>query len=271
MIEAEGLVKRFRNVVAVNELNFIANDGEVFGLLGPNGAGKTTTLRLLATVLEPTAGSASVNGYDIRAQKNKVRSIVGLLVEDAGLYRKISAREHLRYFGRLHGLNGPELEQQIDYLIETLGITTFADRDTDGFSRGMKRRVVMGIALVHKPPVVILDEPTIGLDVVSTRAVRDMIAQFRDEGRTVIISTHLMDEVNRLCDRVGIVYEGRIMAEGTPAELIERTGTSDLETAFVEIVGEEALLETGKPDKPGAIKRAWRRLRRNNEQPSPEV
>ncbi len=267
MIETEGLVKRFKQVTAVAGLNFTAHDGEVFGLLGPNGAGKTTTLRLLATVLEPTAGTARVNGHDIHAEKQKIRSLVGLLVEDAGLYRKVTAREHMRYFGHLHGLDGPALEQHINDLVDTLGMTAFADRYTDGFSRGMKRRVVLGIALIHRPPVVILDEPTLGLDVVSTRAVRDMIARFRDEGRCVVISTHLMDEVERLCDRVGIIYEGRIMAQGTPAELMSRTGTLDLESAFVEIVGEDALLETGEEEekKPGRLRRLWRRLRRNKD------
>ncbi len=262
MIEAEGLVKRFKKVVAVDRLSFTARDGEVFGLLGPNGAGKTTTLRLLATVLEPNEGTARVNGYDIRADKQKVRSILGLLVEDAGLYRKVSAREHLRYFGRLHGVDGAELERRINYLIDVLGMESFADRDTDGFSRGMKRRVVMGIALVHEPQVVILDEPTIGLDVVSTRAVRDMIARFRAEGRCVLISTHLMDEVQRLCDRVAIIHGGHILAQGTPRELIAQAGAPDLETAFVRIAGEDALLEKGEPPRPGRFARLRRRRQR---------
>ncbi len=262
MIETHGLVKRFKKVVAVDKLNFAVHSGEVYGLLGPNGAGKTTALRLLATVLEPNEGTATVNGYDIRTQKQAVRSIVGLLVEEAGLYRKVTAREHLRYFGRLHGLGGPELERRIDYLIDVLGMSEFAARYTDGFSRGMKRRVVLGIALIHKPPVVILDEPTIGLDVVSTRAVRNMIAQFRDEGRCVIISTHLMDEVQRLCDRVGIIHEGRIMAEGTLDELMTQTNAPDLETAFVHTVGEDALRDVGTPPKPGRLARLRNRLRR---------
>ncbi|MCZ7542148.1 MAG: ABC transporter ATP-binding protein [Anaerolineae bacterium] len=263
MVEAEGLVKRFKRVTAVDGLSFTARGGEVFGLLGPNGAGKTTTLRLLATVLEPTAGTARVNGYDIRTEKAKVRAALGLLVEDAGLYRKVSARDHLRYFGRLHGVNGAELERRVDYLIDALGMAAFADRDTEGFSRGMKRRVVMGITLIHDPQVVILDEPTIGLDVVSTRAVRDMIRQFRDVGRCVIISTHLMDEVQRLCDRVAIIHNGRILAQGTPDALTAQAGAPDLETAFVKIVGEEALLETGDPPRQGRLRRGLRRwLRR---------
>ena len=262
MIEAEGLVKRFKHVTAVDGLSFTARGGEVFGLLGPNGAGKTTTLRLLATVLEPTAGTARVAGYDIRADKQKVREVLGLLVEDAGLYRKVSAREHLRYFGRLHGINGAALERRIDALIDALGMASFADRDTDGFSRGMKRRVVLGIALIHEPQVVILDEPTIGLDVVSTRAVRDLIARFRAEGRCVVISTHLMDEVERLCDRVAIIHGGRIMAQGAPAELTAQTGAPDLETAFVRVVGEDALLEKGDPPQPGRLARLVRRVRR---------
>lgn len=265
MIQADGLVKQFGKVVAVDGLSFAAQAGEVFGLLGPNGAGKTTTLRLLATVLEPNAGTATVKGYDIRTQKREVRSVVGLLVEDAGLYSRITAREHLRYFGRLHGLKGSDLEDRMDFLIDVLDITQFADRKTEGFSRGMKRRVVMAIALIHSPEVVILDEPTLGLDVVSTRAVRNLIAQFRNEGRCIIISTHLMDEVERLCDRVGIIYDGKIMDEGTPGELMARTGALDLETAFVEIVGEDRLLDVGKPPGPGRLARWMRRLRGKNE------
>src|SRR5262249_36673094 len=151
----------------------------------------------------------------------------------------LTARECLRYVGNLHGLNGHGLEVQIEKLSHELGMESFMDRKTRGFSRGMTRKVVMGMALVHNPPNIILDEPTAGLDVVSTRMVRDLIGRFKAEGRCVILSTHLMNEVERLCDRVGIIHRGRIMAMGTPDELIAQTGTSDLETAFVRIVGEQ--------------------------------
>lgn len=243
MIEATGLAKRFKKFEAVKNVSFRANAGEVFGLLGPNGAGKTTTLRMLSTVLTPTAGTATVGGYDIRTQKDEVRSHLGILVESAGLYAHSTTREHLRYIGHLHGLDGSGLEQRIDDLIDALDMREFADRRAQGFSRGMIRKVVMGMALVHNPPNVILDEPTQGLDVVSTRAVRDIVRRFRAEGRCVVMSTHLMDEVERLCDRVAIIHRGTILEEGTPAELIDKYQTDSLETAFVRIVGAQALLE----------------------------
>lgn len=243
MIEAFQLAKRFRRFEAVKNVTFRAEAGEVFGLLGPNGAGKTTTLRMLATVLSPSSGTATVSGYDIRTQPNAVRAHVGILVESAGLYSHITTREHLRYVGNLHGLNGKGLERRIDALVEVLDMSEFADRRAQGFSRGMVRKVVMGMALVHDPPNIILDEPTQGLDVVSTRAVRDLIRQFRAEGRCVVLSTHIMDEVERLCDRVAIVHRGEILETGTPPDLIAKYHADSLETAFVEIIGAQALLD----------------------------
>jgi sodium transport system ATP-binding protein len=242
MIKVEHLAKTFKQFEAVKDISFTAHDGEVFGLLGPNGAGKTTTLRMLSTVVTPTAGTAHINGFDIRHQKDQVRSSLGILVESAGLYSHSTTREHLRFIGNLHGLNGNGLEKRINDLIEALAMTDFADRRAEGFSRGMVRKVVMGMALVHNPPNVILDEPTQGLDVVSTRAVREIIQRFKTEGRCVILSTHHMDEVERLCDRVAIIHRGQILESGTPQELIQKYNTESLESAFVEIIGAEALL-----------------------------
>ncbi len=242
MIEAIHLAKRFKKIEAVKNITFLAHPGEVFGLLGPNGAGKTTTLRMLATVLQPTSGTATVNGYDIRTQKDGVRSSLGILVESAGLYAHATAREHLRYIGNLHGLSGPDLERRIDELVMLLDMGEFANRRAQGFSRGMIRKVALGLALIHNPPNVILDEPTQGLDVVSTRTVRDLIRRFKAEGRCVVLSTHHMDEVERLCDRVAIIHRGAILESGTPAELVARYRADNLETAFVEIVGAQALL-----------------------------
>lgn len=242
MIEAIQLAKRFKNFEAVKNVTFRAEEGQVFGLLGPNGAGKTTTLRMLSTVLEPSSGTATINGYDIRTQKDAVRSHLGILVESAGLYAHATPREHLRYIGNLHGLNGTNLEGQIEDLISVLGMEDFANRRAQGFSRGMIRKVVLGMALIHNPPNVILDEPTQGLDVVSTRTVRDLIRRFKEEGRCVVMSTHHMDEVERLCDRIAIIHRGTVLEEGTPAELIEKYHADSLETAFVEIIGAEALL-----------------------------
>jgi sodium transport system ATP-binding protein len=241
MIRVEGLAKRFRKFQAVVDVNFEAKDGQVFGLLGPNGAGKTTTLRILSTVLEPDRGTAWVDGFDIRKQKDQVRTRLGILVENAGLYQHLTARECLRYVGRLHGIASAELDRRIEDIAADLGMDSFMDRRTAGFSRGMTRKVVMGMALVHNPHNVIFDEPTAGLDVVSTRAVRELIARFKAQGRCIILSTHLMNEVERLCDQVGIIHRGTIMAAGTPAELMTMYNAPDLETAFVRIIGEDAL------------------------------
>ena len=246
MIDAQHLAKRFKKFEAVKDVTFTANQGEVFGLLGPNGAGKTTTLRMLSTIVNPTSGTATVNGYDIRTQKDAVRRHLGILVESAGLYAHSTTREHLRYVGNLHGLDGSGLENQIDYLINVLEMREFADRRAKGFSRGMVRKVVLGMALIHDPPNVIFDEPTQGLDVVSTRAVRGIIKRFKEEGRCVILSTHHMDEVERLCDRIAIVHRGEILAAGTPADLTAQYNTDNLETAFVEIIGADALLEEAR-------------------------
>lgn len=243
MIEANGLAKRFKKFEAVKNITFQARQGEVFGLLGPNGAGKTTTLRMLSTVVNPSSGTATIDGYSVLNQKDEVRRRLGILVESAGLYAHATTREHLRYIGNLHGLSGSPLEDRIDYLINILGMQDFSDRKAHGFSRGMVRKVVLGMAMIHNPPNIILDEPTQGLDVVSTRAVREIIAQFRSEGRCVILSTHHMDEVERLCDRVAIIHRGEILESGTPAELITKYQADNLETAFVQIIGAEALLK----------------------------
>ncbi len=240
-IHVQQLAKRFKKFQAVADVSFTAYDGEVFGLLGPNGAGKTTTLRMLSTVIEPDSGTATVGGYDIRKQKTDVRRSLGILVENAGLYKQLSARECMRYVGRLHGWNGKKLEDRIEEIATELGMDAFLDRKTEGFSRGMTRKVVTGMALVHNPPNLIFDEPTAGLDVVSMRAVRSLIGRLKAEGRCVILSTHLMDEVMRLCDRIGIIHRGKILVIGTPAELMAANGTDDLEAAFVKIVGEKAL------------------------------
>jgi sodium transport system ATP-binding protein len=240
-IDVQHLAKRFRKFQAVSDVTFTAHDGEVFGLLGPNGAGKTTTLRMLSTVIEPDAGTATVSGYDIRRQKQDVRRSLGILVENAGLYKQLSARECMRYVGRLHGWNGDKLEKRIEQVAAELGMDAFLDRKTEGFSRGMTRKVVTGMALIHDPPNLIFDEPTAGLDVVSMRAVRSLIGRLKADGRCVILSTHLMDEVMRLCDRIGIIHRGNILVIGTPAELMAANGTDDLEAAFVKIVGERAL------------------------------
>ncbi|PJF43769.1 MAG: ABC transporter [Phototrophicales bacterium] len=246
MIEAYHLAKKFKKFEAVKDVTFTAYQGEVLGLLGPNGAGKTTTMRMLSTVVKPSGGTAKIDGYDIRTQKNEVRRRLGILVESAGLYAHSTTREHLRYIGKLHGLSGRSLEARIDYLIDVLEMHEFADRLAKGFSRGMVRKVILGMALIHNPPNIIFDEPTQGLDVVSTRAVRRIISNFKAEGRCIILSTHIMDEVERLCDRVAIVHRGQILETGTPTELIAKYNVDSLESAFVEVIGAEALLEEAR-------------------------
>jgi sodium transport system ATP-binding protein len=267
LIETQGLTKRFRKLVAVDEVSLTCRDGEVFGLLGPNGAGKTTLLRLIASVLEPTAGAALVDGLNARNEGSRVRARVGLLVESAGLYARFNPREHLRFYGRLQGMEGARLQQRVDAVLEMLEMADFADRRAEGFSAGMRRRVVLGQALVHDPPNVILDEPTAGLDVMSARNVRALVARFREEGRCVLISTHLMDEARRLCDRVAIMHKGRLQALGTPAELVTQTGTSTLEEAFVHIVGAEQLRADLWEQRPT---RRWYQFWRRRREPSQE-
>jgi sodium transport system ATP-binding protein len=217
---------------------------------------------MLSTVVQPSSGTATIDGYDIRTQRDEVRSRLGILVESAGLYAHSTTREHLRYIGNLHGINGNGLEGRIDNLIEKLGMVDFADRKANGFSRGMVRKVVMAMSLIHDPPNIILDEPTQGLDVVSTRAVRDIIRDFKEDGRCVVLSTHHMDEVERLCDRIAIVHRGEILEKGTPAELIEKYKVPDLETAFVEIVGADELLAEAEREAELEKKKKRRRKRK---------
>jgi sodium transport system ATP-binding protein len=238
MIEVEALTKHFGRVRAVDGLTFSARQGEVLGLLGPNGAGKTTTLRMLSTVLAPTSGTARVGGREIRSQARAVRADLGVLPEYWGLYGRLTPREHLRYFGRLHGLRGPDLEQRIGLLISDLEMGEYADRRCEPFSKGMKQKVALGRALIHNPQHLLLDEPTAGLDVISARNVRELIERFRGEGRCVILSTHILGEAERLCDRLAIVDHGRVVAAGAPAELLRQTGQTTLEEAFVHLVGE---------------------------------
>jgi len=244
VIEAHELSKRFRRVVAVDGVSFTANNGEVLGILGPNGAGKTTLLRMLAGMLQPNAGFARVDGLDARRDGAQARRRIGFLVETGGLYDRFTPREHLFFYGRLQGLDGDELAARVQALLDALEMSAFADRRAEGFSAGMRRRVVLAQALLHDPPNLILDEPTAALDVMSTRTVRALVHRLRQEGRCILLSTHLMSEAERLCDRVIILHQGRVRAVGTPAGLCAQTGADDLEDAFVRLVGERALRES---------------------------
>jgi sodium transport system ATP-binding protein len=235
LVEARDLQKRFRTYHAVRGVSFSCYPGEVFGLLGPNGAGKTTTIRMLTTILRPTSGTARVAGRDVVREAEEVRGSIGVLPENAGVYGRLTGREVIRYAGQLYGLAPDVLERRIVEIADALELTEHLDRLTDTFSKGMKQKINVARALIHDPPVVFLDEPTSGLDVISARSVRDFVLRFKAEGRCVILSTHMMEEAERLCDRVAIIAGGRIRAEGDLAALKAETG-KDLEDIFMSMV-----------------------------------
>ena len=223
-------------VRAVDRVSFTCKPGEVFGLLGLNGAGKTTTLRMLSTVLTPTGGHARVVGHDIARESQAVRESLGFLSGTTGLYRRLTARETLMFFGEFHGMAGEELTRRVDSVMASFGIERFANTRCDKLSTGMKQKVNIGRAVVHDPPVLVLDEPTSGLDVLAAQATLEFVEGCRDDGKCVLFSTHIMSEVERLCDRIAIIHEGTLRAEGSLAELRESTGQHYLEDIFRHIV-----------------------------------
>ena len=241
MVETEGLVKHFTdnkgNVVkAVDGVSFSARPGEIFGLLGCNGAGKTTTLRILSTVIKPTAGSAKVAGIDVLAEPEKVRANIGFMSTSTALYGRLLAKEAIEYFGKLYGLQGAKLKERLDYVIDKLQIGEFADRLCDKLSTGQKQRVNIARTILHDPPVLFFDEPTAGLDVVLSQTVMEFIEEARDMGKTIVFSTHIMSEVERLCDHVAIIDRGQLHGNGTVEELKAQTGEASLEKAFLKLV-----------------------------------
>ncbi|HEX2568706.1 MAG TPA: ATP-binding cassette domain-containing protein [Polyangia bacterium] len=237
MIEVQGVRKSFGPVMAVEDVSFTAPNGRITGILGPNGAGKTTTLRMLYGVLKPDTGRALVDGYDAATAPLEARRRLGVLPDARGLYPRLTAREHVRYFGRLHGLSGAALERNIDALVELLDMRAIADRRAEGLSMGERLKVAIARALVHQPDNVLLDEPTNGLDVMSTRSMRTVIRRLREAGKCVLFSSHVMQEVAALCDEVVVVARGRVAARGTPEELKRMTGKDNLEDAFVAAIG----------------------------------
>src|SRR6202140_2075487 len=241
MIEARHLVKCFHDkkrgiVCAVDNVSFSCRAGEIYGLLGVNGAGKTTTLRMLATILAPSEGTALVAGFDVAKDAQIVRSHVGFLSAATALYGRLSAQEMVEYFGRLHGLDERTLRRGLDEIFERLEMDDFRGRRCDKLSTGMKQKVSIARTLVHDPSVMIFDEPTLGLDVMAARTIVAFIRECRESGKTVLFSTHLMSEAEKLCDTIGIIHNGRLLAEGTLAELRQRSGKQDLEDIFVEVV-----------------------------------
>ena len=241
MIEARALSKRFHDrkrgeIRAVEQVSFRCEPGRIYGLLGANGAGKTTTLRMLATILEPTDGTAIVAGYDVVEHPEKVRASVGFLSTATALYPRLTAQEMVEYFGHLNGLDEATLNRRIDEIFARLEMDGFRDRRCDKLSTGMKQKVSIARTLIHDPPVMIFDEPTIGLDVMTARTIVSFIRECRDRGKTVIFSTHVMSEVEKLCDTIGIIHSGRLLTEGTLAQLRDRYGEQDLEEIFVKVV-----------------------------------
>jgi sodium transport system ATP-binding protein len=243
VIVVRDLRKSFGEVRAVNGVSFEARDGEITGLLGPNGAGKTTTLRMLYSLLPPDAGEILIDGLDPTRDAMEIKRTLGVVPDNRGLYSRLTARENISYYGELHGLSRQQISERIRELVETLDMVDFIDRRTEGFSQGQRVKVAIARAMVHEPQTVLLDEPSNGLDVMSTRALRDYVRSLRSAGRSVVLSTHIMQEVAALCDRIVIIAKGEVAADGTAAELLARAGCDSLEDAFVRLIGsEEGLL-----------------------------
>ena len=240
MIQARDLHKAFKAVEAVKGVSFTARDGEITGLLGPNGAGKTTTLRMLYTLMRPDRGAVLVDGIDAAADPVAVRRVQGVLPDARGLYKRLTAGENIDYFARLHGI-APELaRRRRDRLSAALGMQDMIDRPTEGFSQGQRVKTAIARALIHEPQNVILDEPTNGLDVMATRAMRHFLTGLRADGRCVLFSSHIMQEVAALCDRIVVIAAGRVVADDTPSAVLAQSGEQDLEDAFVRITGLDA-------------------------------
>jgi sodium transport system ATP-binding protein len=243
MIQVQGLSKSFGSVKAVQNVSFSALNGQITGLLGPNGAGKSTTLRMLYTLLKPDHGTAHIDGFDISTSPLDVQARIGVLSDAQGLYPRLTTRENIRYFGQLHGLNGRELDERINQLLTMLEMRSIADRRTEGFSTGERLKVAIARAVVHDPVNVLLDEPTNGLDVKSTRAMREFILSLKEKGKCILLTSHIMQEVAALCDQIVIISSGSVSAQGTSSELLRRTGHDNLEDAFIDIIGTEEGLQ----------------------------
>ncbi len=247
MIAADNLSKTFvgvpgqpkRRVVAVESVSFNAEDGCITGLLGPNGAGKSTTLRMLSTLIQPDSGSAIIDGHSVHDDVLAVRQHLGFMPHNAGIYPRLSTRENIRYYARLCGMNAKTTESRVNELVELLDMGSFADRRTAGFSQGQKTKVALARALVHRPQTVLLDEPTNGLDVMATRGLREIIRQLARDGHCIVFSSHIMQEVAALCDEIAIISDGKISMTGSLDSLLNSTGQTSLEDAFVCAIGGE--------------------------------
>ena len=244
MIQVEGLTKIFHDnkrgkVVAVNHLEFNCKKGKIFGLLGPNGAGKTTTLRILATMMQPTDGKAKINGFDVLKKPHEVRKQIGFLSGETGLYDRFTPRETLKFFGRINGMENKAIDKKMDDIFHTLSMENFKDVRVDKLSTGMKQKLSIARCILHNPSVLILDEPTVGLDIITARTVTDYVKEFKKQGKCVIYSTHIMREAEKLCDTIGIIHHGKLLANGTLGELKKRSSSEDLEETFFELIRQE--------------------------------
>jgi sodium transport system ATP-binding protein len=244
MIEAQGLCKTFEDkkrgqVIAANKVVFSVNPGEIFGLLGLNGAGKTTTLRLLAALLKPTDGTALVCGIDVVKEPEKAKAKLGFMTGSTGLYGRLETHEMIEYFGKLYGLSSEVAEKRAKDLMDMLSLGEYAQVRCEKLSSGNKQKVSIARTMIHDPEVLILDEPTIGLDVIASRNVVQFINSEKNRKKTIIFSTHVMYEAEKLCDRIGIIHKGKIIAIGAPAELKEKTGCRDMDDAFIKMVGND--------------------------------
>lgn len=239
MIKVDNLHKAFGKVQALNGASFTAADGQIVGLLGPNGAGKTTALRVLFGLLARDSGTVSIDGIDPAQDPIAARMKLGILTDQVGLYERLSTREHLRYFGELHGMKRSDIDAATTDVVELLGMSDIIDRRAAGFSQGQRLKVALARALLHKPRNLLLDEPTRGLDVMSTRALRRALQALRERGCCIIMATHVMQEVSHLCDDVIVIAQGKVVAQGAPLALCEQTGISNLEDAFVSLIGTE--------------------------------
>ncbi|WP_074351114.1 ATP-binding cassette domain-containing protein [Proteiniborus sp. DW1] len=241
MIQVKNLTKRYKEVEAVKGISFTVDQGTVFGLLGENGAGKTTTLRMIATMIKPTSGTALIDGKDLIKEPDNIRGKIGILFGgDTGLYDRLTARENIEYFGLLNGMNKSDISKRIDMLSKKLEMEEYIDRRVGKFSKGMKQKVSIARSIVHNPQIMLLDEPTTGLDVTSVRIVHEFILDQKKEGKTILFSSHSMSEVEKLCDIVGIINKGKLVEVSTLDELKHKFKGNNLEDIFVELVGEKS-------------------------------
>ena len=227
ILEVQNLVKKFGDVTAVNGVSFAIEEGEIFSLLGPNGAGKTTTISVLSCLLQPTSGDAIIGGHSVTRESMAVRKIIGVVPQEIALYHMLSARENLAFWGRMYGMGGAQLKQRVDEVLELIGLTDKANVKVGTYSGGMKRRVNIGVGLLHRPRIIYMDEPTVGIDPQSRRSILDAVKELNKQGMTVLYTTHYMEEAHELSNRVGIIDHGQLIALGTQKELTQQVGEHD--------------------------------------------